>query len=186
MFSLSLFDPQYNVLLDVLGVLFDVILFCGVFAGIRWIVGLWSNYPSILFESFPNSYMHDHYSFVFLFGLLIWFGQLDCFILQWERCFAMSSILRCSIPVTEGDMTRIFIVSTMGKMMGFIYIDWVYFVCIMSCSLRHYSVLYELNTLDACWIAVDVLSNSTRCRQESVYLSRTWCIYTWSFPWISS
>ena len=32
---------------------------------------------------------------------------------------------------------------------------------------------YELNTLDACWIAVDVGSNSSRCRQESVYLSRT-------------
>ena len=23
-------------------------------------------------------------------------------------------------------------------------------------------------------------SNSSRCRQESVYLSRTWCLYTWS------
>ena len=32
---------------------------------------------------------------------------------------------------------------------------------------------YELNTLDACWIAVDVWSNSSRCMQESVYLSRT-------------
>ena len=39
---------------------------------------------------------------------------------------------------------------------------------------------YELNTLDACWIAVDLWSNSSRCRQESVYLSRTWCLYTWS------
>ena len=39
----------------------------------------------------------------------------------------------------------------------------------------------ELNTLDACWIAVDEWSNSSRCRQESVYLSRTWCLYTWSY-----
>ena len=31
----SLFDSQYKVLLDVLGDLFDVILFCGVFAEIR-------------------------------------------------------------------------------------------------------------------------------------------------------
>ena len=38
---------------------------------------------------------------------------------------------------------------------------------------------YELNTLDACWIAVDVWSNSSRCRLESVYLSRAWCLYTW-------
>ena len=48
---------------------------------------------------------------------------------------------------------------------------------IMSSYLRHYSVLYELNTLDAFWIAVDVWSNSSRCRQESVYLTRTWCLY---------
>ena len=32
---------------------------------------------------------------------------------------------------------------------------------------------YELNTLDACWIAVDVWSNSSRCRIVSVYLPRT-------------
>ena len=50
----------------------------------------------------------------------------------------------------------------------------------MSSFLLHYSVFYELNTLDACWIAVDVWSNSSICRQESVYLSRTWCLYTWS------
>ena len=43
-----------------------------------------------------------------------------------------------------------------------------------------YSILYELNTLDACWIAVDVWSNSSRCRIVSVYLSWTWCLYTWS------
>ena len=40
----------------------------------------------------------------------------------------------------------------------------------MSSYIMRYSVLYELNTLDACWIAVDVWSNSSRCRQESVYL----------------
>ena len=39
---------------------------------------------------------------------------------------------------------------------------------------------YELNTLDACWIAVDVWSNSSRCKIVSVYLSRTCCPYTWS------
>ena len=40
---------------------------------------------------------------------------------------------------------------------------------------------HELNTLDACWIAVDEWSNSSRCRQQSVYLSRMWCLYTWSY-----
>ena len=39
---------------------------------------------------------------------------------------------------------------------------------------------YEINTLDACWIAVDVWSNSSRCRIVSIYLLRTWCLYTWS------
>ena len=85
----------------------------------------------------------------------------------------MGSILRCSIPVTGRDMTRTCIVAIKDKNMGFIHINWVYFVYIMSSCLRCYSVLYELNTLDACSIAVDVWSNSSRCRQESVYLSRT-------------
>ena len=31
----SLFDSEYNVLIDVLGDLFDVMTFCGVFVGIR-------------------------------------------------------------------------------------------------------------------------------------------------------
>ena len=50
----------------------------------------------------------------------------------------------------------------------------------MSSCWKRYSVLYELNTLDACWIAVGVWSNSSRCMQELVYLSRTWCLNTWS------
>ena len=85
----------------------------------------------------------------------------------------MGSILRCSIPVTEGDMTRICIIAIKGKMMGFIHIVRFYFVYIMSFYLGCYSVFHELNTLDTCWIAVDGWSNSSRCRQESVYLSRT-------------
>ena len=36
---------------------------------------------------------------------------------------------------------------------------------IMSSCLRRYSVRHELNTLDACWIAFDVWSNSSRCRK---------------------
>ena len=47
----------------------------------------------------------------------------------------------------------------------------------MSSYLRRYSVLYELNTLDAWWIVVDVWSNSSRCTQESVYLTQIWCLY---------
>ena len=81
----------------------------------------------------------------------------------------MGSILRCSIPVTERNMICTCIVAIKDKKIGFIHINWVYFVYIMSSCLRRYSVLYELNTLDACWIAVDVWSNSSRCRHESFY-----------------
>src|SRR3954471_20121799 len=54
---------------------------------------------------------------------------------------------------------------------------WVYIIFHEFIPLHHVILLkellcsYELNTLDACWIAVDVWSNSSRCRQESVYLS---------------
>ena len=56
--------------------------------------------------------------------------------------------------------------------MGFISYCMSLSLYIMSSFLTHYSVLYELNTLDACWIAIDVWSNSSGCRQESVYLTR--------------
>ena len=41
---------------------------------------------------------------------------------------------------------------------------------------------HELNTIDACCIAVDWWSNNSRCRHESVYLSQTWCLYTDTSP----
>ena len=63
------------------------------------------------------------------------------------------------------------IVAIKDKKMGFIS------YCL---SLSLYIILpnallcsYELNTLDACWIAVDAWSNSSRYKQESVYVSRT-------------
>ena len=74
-------------------------------------------------------------------------------------------------PSDKRDMTCTCIIAIKYEKTGFIHV-WVYFVYIMSSCLRRYSVLYELNTLDACWIAVDVWSNSSRCRSELVYLSR--------------
>ena len=56
---------------------------------------------------------------------------------------------------------------------------WVYIILHEFIPLHHVILLKallcsdELNTLDACWIAVNVWSNSSRCRQESVYLSWT-------------
>ena len=64
--------------------------------------------------------------------------------------------------------------------------DGVYTILLEFIPLHHVILLkvllfsYELNTIGACWIAVDVWSNSSRCRIISVYLSRTWCLYTWS------
>jgi hypothetical protein len=76
----------------------------------------------------------------------------------------MGSVLRCSIPVIERGMIRLCIIAINGKMMGFIHIDWIYSVYIMPSYLRRYFIFRELNTLDACWIAVDGWSNSSRCR----------------------
>ena len=64
--------------------------------------------------------------------------------------------------------------------MGFISYCISLSLYIMSSFLKRYSVLHEHNTLDACWIAVDVWSNSIRCRHESVYLLWRWFLYTWS------
>ena len=56
--------------------------------------------------------------------------------------------------------------------------DGVYIILLEFIPLHHVILLkallrsYELNTLDAWWIAVDVWSTSSRCRWESVYLSR--------------
>ena len=72
-------------------------------------------------------------------------------------------------PVIEGDKTHICIVAIKGKTTGFIHIG--LFTLSTSCH-RSYCItpfFHELNTLDACWIAVDVWSNSSRCRQELVY-----------------
>ena len=55
----------------------------------------------------------------------------------------------------------------------------VYIILLEFIPLHHVILLkallcsFELNILDACWIAVDVWSNSSRCRIVSVYLSRT-------------
>ena len=117
--------------------------------------------------------------FASLFQLSVCFGLLDWSFLQWEKCLALGSILRCSIPVAERETTRVVLLLSRKK-------DGVYIILLEFNSLHHVILLnvvlcsYELNTLDACWIAVDEWSNSSRCRQESVYLSWTWCLYTWS------
>ena len=82
---------------------------------------------------------------------------------------------------SRGSKACIVLLPSRIKRWGFTSYCLSLFLYIMSSYLRRYSVLYELNTLYACWMAVDVWSNSSRCRQESVYLSQTWCLYTWSY-----
>ena len=123
--------------------------------------------------------MYDWFIFASLFQLSVWFGNQDWSFLQWEKCLALGSILRCSIPVTAGETSHIVLLPSRIK-------DGVYIILLEFIPLHHVilpNVLlcsYELSTLDACWIAVDVWSNSSRCRIVSVYLSRMWCLYTWS------
>ena len=57
--------------------------------------------------------------------------------------------------------------------------DEVYIILLEFIPLHHVILLnallcsYEINTLDACWIAVNVWCNSSRCRIVLVYLTRT-------------
>ena len=70
---------------------------------------------------------------------------------------------------SRGSRARIVLLPSMIK-------DGVYIILLEFIPLHHVIFLNallcscELNTLDACWIAVDVWSNSSICRQESVYL----------------
>ena len=139
------------------------------------------DYLWAIFESFLNSFMYDWVIFASLFELSVWFGLLDWSFLQWEKCLALGSILRCPYPVTERVARHVLYCCRRGLK------DGVYIILHEFIPLHHVILLkvllcsYELNTLDACWIAVDVWSNSSRCRIISVYLSRTWCLYTWSY-----
>ena len=83
------------------------------------------------------------------------------------------------LGITQGTYC---IVAIEDKKMGFTSYCLSLSLYIMSSCLSRYSCSYELNTLDACWIAVDVCSNSRRCRIVSVYLSQTWCLYTMIMP----
>ena len=79
-----------------------------------------------------------------------------------------------------GNKTRICIIAIKDKMMGFI---WLGLLFLHHVILLKSLLCFILNTLDACWIAVDGWSNSSRFTQVSTYLSWMWCLYTWSLHW---
>ena len=80
----------------------------------------------------------------------------------------MGSIVQCSFPVIEGAARHACIVAIKDNKIGLFLHE---YISSTSCHRSYCITLFfhELNTLDACWIAVDVWSNSSRCRQESVY-----------------
>ena len=148
--SLSLLDPQYHVLLDVLGDLFNLILFCGVFAEIRWIVDLWSAYLWILFES------------LWILICMIWYlcKSLRTIDLVWPTrlvFLAMGEVLsfgfNLAVPFPSdswGSKAHIVLLPSRIKRWGFSSYFLSLSLFVMSSYLRRYSVIYELNTLDAC------------------------------------
>ena len=88
-------------------------------------------------------------SMILAMGEMLGFGFIPCGDLsQWQK----------------GQQGTHRVVAIKGKKMGFhhrfeiVHLHHVILLKALLCS-------YELNTLDACWIAVDVWSNSSRCRK---------------------
>ena len=86
---------------------------------------------------------------------------------------ALGSILRCPYSVTERVARHVLYCCHRGLQDGVSIILHEFIPLHHAILLKALLCFHELNTLDACWIAVDEWSNSSRCRQESVYLSRT-------------
>ena len=98
----SLFGSQYNVLPLSCGDLFNVIFFLPCICWDRWILGLWSSLSMNNIWIFSELFYVWLVIFASLFKLSVWFGLLDWSFLQWEKCLALGSILRCPLPVTAG------------------------------------------------------------------------------------
>ena len=146
--------------------------FCGVFVGIWWTLSLWSVIPFYIHESylsfFDLLYAWSLIASYFFSDIWYFLANLIYLSCNGKRCFVMGLVMRCSFPATEGAARHVLIITIKDNKMGYIP-TWIDLVYIMSCSYYITPFLHELNTLDACWIAVDVWSNSSRCRQESVY-----------------
>jgi hypothetical protein len=77
----------------------------------------------------------------------------------------------------KGSEARICIIATKGKTTGFNHIDWFYSIYIMSSCLKRYSILHELNTIDAGKsrsiggvIVVDVGRSRSTCHGRNAYI----------------
>ena len=149
--------------------------FCGVFVGIWWTSSLWSvisfyihgNYLSF----FDLLYAWSLIASYFFSDIWVLSGQLDLFILQWEEVLCSGFDLTVLDPSDrKGTDTYVSLLLRIKRrdLISAAIDKWI-----LSTSCHHsYCItpfFHELNTLDACWIAVDVWSNSSRCSQESIY-----------------
>ena len=119
---------------------------------------------NLIWVSSDLSYAWFHI-LVILFELWVLFGQLDLWFLQWEKCLVLGSYRAVtSHSDRRGSEARIMLLPSRVKRWGFHH--WFEII-----PLHHVILLkallcsFGLNTLDACWIAVDVWSNSSRCRK---------------------
>ena len=108
----------------------------------------------------------------------IWFlfGQLDLFILQWEKVLCSGFDLTVLDPSDRRGTDTYVSLLLRIKRWGLSLHRWNFST---SCHRSYCITLFphELNTLDACWIEVDVWSNSSRCRQEFAT--------SWALCWFS-
>ena len=99
---------------------------------------------------------------------LVWVGQLDWFFLQWEELLCDGFDLAVlNLSDRRRHDTHVSLPLRIKRWGIFLH----EYILSTSCH-RSYcitSFFHELNTLDACWIAVDVWSNSSRYKQESIY-----------------
>ena len=149
-------------------------MLCGVFVGIRWTLSLRSDLSFIsmkVFEFLWSLLCMISYSLIFILRYLgfVWptwsiYLAMGRGALWWVRsCGAQSQ--------WQKETWHTCIVISKDKKMGSISAAIDKWILSTSCHRSYYitSFFHELNTLDACWIAVDVWTNSSRCRQESVY-----------------
>ena len=97
---------------------------------------------------------------------LVWPTRLV--VLAMGEVLSFGFNLAVSLPSDrKGCKARIVLLPSRITRWGIYHIAWIY--PSTSCHLAYGVTLFLLNTLDACWIAVDEWSNSSRCRIVSIY-----------------
>ena len=116
-----------------------------------------------IFDSSLNSFMYDWVIFASLFELsfLVWPTRLVVLAMGEVLSFGFNLAVSL-LSDRKSCKARIVLLPSRITRWGFYHIAWIY--PSTSCHLAYGVTLFLLNTLDACWIAVDEWSNSSRCR----------------------